>query len=303
MKILPFLFLQFLVTMATVSSAQPLQFTANINYDQLVSQQKTDPQSMNQLQTYINDFLNTYQFTEDIFNKEEKIKCKLNINLTKSVSQGNYEGNAQLVISRPVYNSNYETVLFTFVDKNISFSYLPSTQLYFNENSYTEELPYLLAFYAYTALIFDYDSFSKLGGNPYVQKAYNIVNQARNLSPNKKGWDNVDSKNRFALIDNLMNQQFIPFRESLYAYYRLGLDIATENPVEMRAKVMQTLEITNSLVKLRPANVVINSFLDAKSDEIYRILMEATPEQKSKAYTLLSSMDPAKTQLYQKLTQ
>ncbi len=301
MKVRPYLLIFLSLFTFQNVNAQPFQFVVNLNYDQLVSQQKTDPQSMNQLRTYINDFLNTYQFTEDQFSKDEKIKCKLNINLTKSTSLGSYEGNAQLVISRPVYNSNYETVLFTFVDKNIGFTYLPSTQLYFNENSYTEELPYLLAFYAYTALIFDYDSFSKLGGDPYVQKAFNIVNQARNLSPNKRGWDNVDSKNRYALINTLMNQQFIPFRESMYNYYMLGLDVATENPTETRNVVMQTLEKINSLVKLNPANVVINSFFDAKSDEIYRILMEATPAQKSKAYTLLSSMDPAKTQLYQKL--
>src|SRR3954463_3865263 len=103
--------------------AQEFQFTVNLNYEQLVAQQKTDPQSMNQLQTYMNDFLNNTRWTNDQFNKEEKIKCKLNVNLTRSVSQGNYEGNAQLIVSRPVYNSNYETVLFTYVDKNFTFTY------------------------------------------------------------------------------------------------------------------------------------------------------------------------------------
>ena len=222
------------------ASAQEFQFSVNLNYEQLVAQQKTDPQSMAQLQTYMNDFLNNTRWTNDEFGKEEKIKCKLNVNLTRSLNQGNYEGNAQLVVSRPVYNSNYETVLFTYVDKNFTFTYLPNTPLYFNENNYTEELPYILAFYANVALIFDYDSFSKLGGSPYVQKAFNLVNQARNSSPNKRGWDsNGDSRNRYWLIENLMSQQFTPFREGMYKYYRLGLDVATQNPAETRAKVMK----------------------------------------------------------------
>ncbi|CAG4992046.1 hypothetical protein DYBT9275_00882 [Dyadobacter sp. CECT 9275] len=283
---------------------QIFQFTVNLNYDQLVSQQKTDPQAMSQLQAYMTEFLNTYRFTDDVFGKEERIKCKLNLNLTKSISLGNYEGNAQLVITRPVFNSSYETVLFTFIDRNVAFTYLPTTQLYFNENSYTEELPYLLAFYAYTALIFDYDSFSKLGGNPYIQKAFNITNQARNSSPNKRGWDsNNESRNRYALIENLMSQQFTPFRESMYTYYRLGLDVATQNPAETRAKVLQALNTIREVAQQRSSSVLINSFFDAKSDELYRILAEATPEEKSKVYTLLTSLDPSKTQLYQKLLQ
>ncbi|GGM82456.1 DUF4835 domain-containing protein [Dyadobacter beijingensis] len=283
--------------------AQEFQFTVNLNYEQLVAQQKTDPQSMNQLQTYMNDFLNNTRWTNDQFNKEEKIKCKLNVNLTRSLSQGNYEGNAQLVVSRPVYNSTYETVLFTYVDKNFTFNYLPTTQLYFNENSYTEELPYILAFYANIALAFDYDSFSKMGGSPYVQKAFNLVNLARNSSPNKRGWDsNGDSKNRYWLIENLQSQQFTPFREGLYKYYRQGLDVATQNPAEARSKVLEFLTTVKEVNQLRPASVVINSFFDAKSDELYKIMIEGLPEQRAQAYSLLVGLDPSKTQLYQRLS-
>jgi hypothetical protein len=302
-KLLTLTFVLTLLGISGNASAQEFQFTVNVNYEQLVAQQKTDPQSMNQLQTYMNDFLNNTRWTNDQFSKEERIKCKLNVNLMRSGSQGNYEGNAQLIVSRPVYNSNYETVLFAYVDKNFTFTYLPSTQLYFNENSYTEELPYILALYANVALIFDYDSFSKMGGSPYVQKAFNLVNQARNSSPNKKGWDpNGDSKNRYWLVENLMSQQFTPFREGIYKYYRQGLDVATQNPAETRAKVLEFLNTVKEVNQLRPASVVVNSFFDAKSDELYKILIEGQPEERARAYTLLVGLDPSKTQLYQKLS-
>ena len=295
----------FLVTVVnTCGFAQALQFTVTVNSEQLFAQQKTDPQTISQLQTYMNDFLNNEKWTDDVFTKEEKIQCKLNINLTRSLAQGSYEGNAQLVIARPVFNSNYETVLFTYVDKNFIFKYLPNTPVYFNESSFTDDLPYMLAFYAYTALIFDYDSFSKLGGSPYIQKAFSLVNQARNASTNKRGWDSGgDSRNRYWLIENLMSQQFIPFREGMYKYYRLGLDVATQNPNETKANVLSVLNTIRDVAQLRPASVVINSFFDAKSDELYKILIEATPEQRTQAYTILVNLDPSKTQKYQNLSQ
>ena len=302
MKKIIFIFLLFVAS--DRSFAQVFQFTVNVNYDQIVSQQKTDPQSMAKLQTYISDFLNSYKFSDDVFGKDEKVKCKLTINLRSSPAQGLFEGNAQLIVTRPVYNTDYETVVFTYIDKNLNFNYLPSTQLYFNENSYTEELPYLLAFYGYVALSFDYDSFSKLGGSPYLEKAFNITNIARNASAFKKGWEpGGDSKNRYALIENLRSQQFTPFRESMYNYYRLGLDVATENPAETRIKAMETLTTIQEVSLQRPASIVINSFFDAKSTELYNILAEGSPEQKSKAYTLLTNLDPGKTQLYQRLSQ
>jgi len=302
MKLL-MLFLLSALSFRTSVYGQELQFMVNLNYDQLVGSQKTDPQSMTQLQTYMNDFLNNQRWTNDAFKKEEKIKCKLNVSLIHSPGVGIYEGTAQLVISRPVFNSNYETVLFTYVDKNFAFNYLPTNQLYFNENNYTEELPYTLAFYANIALLFDYDSFSKLGGSPYVQKAFNLVNLARNSSANKKAWDsNGDSRNRYYLIENLNSPQFLPFREGMYAYYRQGLDVATENPVATRTKVLAFLTTIKDVSQLRPQSVVVNSFFDAKSDELLRIMMEANPDEKKKAYSILSSLDPTKTQFYQKLS-
>ena len=294
----------FIVTVNCSGFGQAMQFTVTLNSEQLFAQQKTDPQMMSQLQTYMSDFLNNTRWTDDVFAKEEKIQCKLNVNLTKSITLGSYEGNAQLVVARPVFNSTYESVLFTYVDKNFTFTYLPNSPLYFNENSYTAELPYILAVYAYVALAMDYDSFSKLGGTPYFQKAFNLVNQARNSSSDKRAWDpQGDKRNRYWLVENLMSQQFVPFREAMYSYHRLGLDVATQNPAETRAKVLAALNTIKEVNQLRPASVVVNSFFDAKSDELYRILIEANPEQRMQAYSVLVNLDPSKTQIYQRLSQ
>lgn len=295
-----------LVALGLVSSAmaQEINCTVSLNYDQLFAQQKTDVQTMDQLKTYISDFMNNTRWTNDQFSPEERIKCKLNINLIRSVTQGSYEANAQLVVTRPVFNSTYESVLFSFVDRNFNFTYLPNNPMFFNENNYTDELPFSLAFFSYVILTLDYDSFSKQGGTQFLQRAFNLTNLARNSSPFQKAWNsNGDTRNRYWLVENLMSQQFIPFREGLYTYHRQGLDVITETPEITRTKVMDMLAIMKQVAQLRPGAVVVNSFFDAKSEEIYNLLREASPENRQKAYTLLSSLDPTKTELYRRLVQ
>lgn len=285
-------------------NAQELNCTVNLSYDQLFAQQKTDAQTMGQLKTYISDFMNNTRWTNDKFSQEERIKCKLNVNLTRSLTQGSYEGNVQLIISRPVFNSDYESVLFTYVDRNLNFTYLPNNPMFFNENSFSDELPFSLAYYAYIALALDYDSFSKQGGNTYVQKAFNLVNLAANASPNGKAWNSGgDTRNRYWLVENLMSQQFVPFRESFYTYHRLGLDVITDTPGLTRKKVMESLTTVKQVFQLRTASVLINSFFDSKGEEIYNIMREASPDERRQAFSLLSSMDPAKTEMYRRLTQ
>ncbi len=284
--------------------AQELNCTVTLNYDQLVAQQKTDEQTMNQLKTYISDFMNNSRWTNDQFGPEERVKCKLNINLIKSLAQGNYEANAQFIVTRPVFNSTYETVLLSFVDRNFNFTYLPNTPIFFNENSYSGELPFILAFYSYVALTMDYDSFSKAGGTPLLTKAFNLTNLAANSSQYSRYWKSTsDTRSRYWLMENLMSQQFLPFRESLYEYYRLGLDAATETPGLTRKKTMELLTTAKQVSQLRPGAVMINSFFDGKSDELYNIMREASPDERQQAYTLLSAVDPTKTELYRRLIQ
>lgn len=285
-------------------SAQELDCTVTLNYDQLVAQQKTDEQAMNQLRTYISEFMNNTRWTNDQFTPEERIGCKLNVNLIRSLSQGVYEANAQLIVTRPVFNSTYESVLFSFVDRNFSFKFLPNTPMFFNENNYTDELPFALAFYAYVVLTMDYDSFSKTGGNPYLQKAFNLANLATNSSPFPKAWKaDRDARNRYALVENLMSQQFLPFREGVYNYHRLGLDTATETPGLARKKGMELLVTAKQAAQLRPGAVLLNSFFDAKSEEFYNLMREASPDDRQEAFKLLSLLDPTKTELYRKLIQ
>lgn len=281
--------------------AQELSCTVNVSFDQIPGR-TIDQNVIQQLQTYISDLMNKRSWSSDQFSAEERIKCQLNINIVQSPAPGSYQAQAMFSVSRPVFNTTYESTIFTYVDKDFNFQFLPNTPYFFNENSYTDELSYSVAFLAYIALAVDYDSFSRLGGTPFIQKAFNLANLARNASPYQRVWSpGADSRARYWLIENLNSQQFLPYREGLYKYHRLGMDVITESPGRTRREVLETLDAIRQVALLRPGSILLNSFFDAKTEELYNVLREAGQEDRQKALTWLSSMDPGKTENYRRL--
>ena len=71
-----------------------------------------------------------------------------------------------------------------FLDDNVTFRYVEFQPIEFNENRVqgndplAANLTAVLAYYVNIILGLDYDSFSLRGGDPYFQKAWNIVNNA-----------------------------------------------------------------------------------------------------------------------------
>ena len=70
------------------------------------------------------------------------------------------------------------------MDESFSFRYVEYQPLDFNENRVQGSEPLCrqsyrdIAYYVYTILGLDFDSFGLRGGDPYFQKALNIVNNA-----------------------------------------------------------------------------------------------------------------------------
>lgn len=283
------------------SYAQELNCNVTIVADQLQSQQAAEKQVFVDMKAAISDFINNKRWTSDIYSQEERIKCNLIITFMKSPQQNVYQGNAQFQVIRPVYNAAYESIILTYVDRNFNISFTPEDrQMNFNELTFSNNLTSILGFYSLIALTVDYDSFSKLGGNPYLQRAYNIANLAS--SAGQGGWEQSgDQRNRYWLVENLQNQQLLPFREGLYTYHRIALDNFTIDPVGGRKQVMDLLTSIKTMQQLRNNSVLLNSFMNAKNQEMVNIFSEATKDEKQKAFTLLSTVDPSKTELYRKL--
>ncbi|GAB3989195.1 DUF4835 family protein [Spirosoma daeguense] len=281
--------------------AQELNCQVTINSDQLFAQQKTDFSYVNQLKGIITEFMNNRRWSNDQFAVSERINCSLSINLIKSLTQGAFEATAQITVTRPVYGTSYETTTFSYVDRSFNFVYLPTTPVFFRDNQFTDDLTSLLAYYANIILAVDYDTFSKQGGNPYIQRAFAITNLAQQGSPNGAWQTGGDRRNRYWLVENLQNQQLLPFRDGMYTYHRMGLDVFAANPVQVRKQMLTLLSTIRTIGLQLPNSVLINSFFDAKSQELYNIFYEGTSTERKQAFDLLSYLDPSKTENYRKL--
>ncbi|AWV97082.1 type IX secretion system protein PorD [Arcticibacterium luteifluviistationis] len=281
--------------------SQELNARVEINYQQMKSTIQYEPSIFQEMQSQIEQFMNNTRWSNDIFNQNEKIDCSLIVTLTQSTSQNVFSGNAQFQVTRPIYGTDYKSVTFQYIDQEFSFSYQPvERQMVFNEQSFTSNITAMSAYYSLMALAVDYDSFSELGGSSYIQRLFNLATIS---SSGGGGWSQSQNskRNRYFLIENLQNQQLIQFRESFYKYHRLVLDDFGREPEKGREEILKILEIIQNIVTLRPNSVLINSFFDAKAQELVNIFSEGSGDEKQKAFLLLSGLDPDKTEVYRKI--
>ena len=147
-----------LYTTPLVSLSQELNSKVLVNTDKLQSSEKL---LFEEMQTNIEQFLNSQIWTNDKFNSQEKINCNFIINIINQPSSNQYEATVQIVSSRPIYNSSYETILLNHGDREWIFEYFPSQTIEFVENGFNDNLTSLLSFYAYLIIGIDYDSFQE----------------------------------------------------------------------------------------------------------------------------------------------
>lgn len=255
--------------------------------------QTSDRNIFTDMETAFAQFLNTRKWTNDVYNAKERINCNLVLTIEDMPSIGNFKATVQIQAARPVFDSNYQSLLLNFADRDWQFEYLESQPLEFTENMFTNNLTSMLAFYAYVILGLDYDSFGKLQGNPYFEKAFNIVTNAQ--QSNFSGWKQFDSnRNRYWLAENLMNQQVLPLREAIYTYHRQGMDTFTKSPDEARKTILEALKNIKKVSEVRPNTIAIIAFLDAKTDEMVNIFSQGDMQVRREAYTILSALDPTK---------
>lgn len=187
------------------------------------------------------------------------------------------------------------------IDQSFDFIYAEETRLIYNVNTFSDNLTSMLAFYAYVILSMDYDSFAPEGGDPFITLAFDIANIAQQ-NTNSPGWDRgQNSRNRFALIENLQSQQMIPFRRAIYQYHRLGLDAFQIDEEKSRETVLTALKTISNVNRRRPSAVFTNIFFDAKNQELVNIFKKAPEAMRKQARNILVILDPTNTQRYNQL--
>lgn len=279
--------------------AQELRCNVQIISNQI---QGTNKQIYRTLQQDIYEFMNSRIWTERNFENTERIECKILINLDQHTGD-QFNGSITVSSRRPVFNSSYNTTMFQFKDNDLQFRYLENEPLEFDINQYKSNLTSILAYYAYIIIGIDFDSFSPGGGTPYFQRAQQIVSNAQNARG--KGWKAYESRrNRYWLVENILNNEYRPVRQFIYRYHRLGLDKMHDDPAQARASIFEGLELLREVHREQPDPYMffMNLMLEAKSNEFINIFSESPQSQASRAYEILAEIDPSQSEKYKKIT-
>jgi hypothetical protein len=282
------------------SQAQELNCTVSINATQI---QTTERTVFRDMKTAIEQFMNSRKWTNDSYKNYEKINCNMLITITRMPSVGNFAASVQIQSARPVYNTNYSTLVFNFADRDWEFEYVESLPLEYNDNTYTTNLTSMLALYAYMIIGIDYDTFSELGGSPYFQRALQVVNNAQ--QSNRPGWQSMqNNRSRYWIVENFNNPQMTDLRKALYSYHRLGLDTFDKDPDKSREVILKGLKDIKKVRDVNPTAVIIVSFFDAKGKELANIFSSGNIQVRREAYDVIKAIDPSSNRAnYEKIIQ
>ncbi|WP_242131966.1 type IX secretion system protein PorD [Aestuariivivens marinum] len=250
-------------------------FSQELNCSVVVNAQQTGNANQSifkTLQNQLTEFVNNTKWTNKAFSPQERIDCSMVITITEYSGEA-FQGSIQIQSSRPVFGSSFTTPIYNFNDRDFAFRYLEFQNLVFNPTQFESNLISVLTFHIYMILGLDADTFVKQGGNPYFSQAQTIVNYSQ--QENFKGWKLEDGlQSRFALIDNLMSPTFSAYREVMYRYHRLGLDVMSENVKKGKEEIASTLRLFEAMNSSRPNSFLQRTFFDAKADEIEQIFTD-----------------------------
>ncbi|MFH1005698.1 MAG: DUF4835 family protein [Bacteroidota bacterium] len=263
-------------------------------------QNTADKKIFQTLQQSIYEFMNNRKWTNDVFQIDERIECSIVITVTDKPSSDDFKGSIQVQARRPIFKTSYNSLLFNYNDNNLQFKYVEYQPMEFVESSFTSNLTSVLAFYAYMIIGLDYDSFSLEGGTPYFQKAQTVVTNAQNAA--EKGWKSYeDTRNRYWLVENMLNQTFKPIRECMYKYHRMGFDMMVDDLTASRSTILTSLELLKKVHEGKPGSFNLQVFFLAKADEIVNLFSQGEAIEKTKVVTLLNEIDPGNSNKYNKI--
>ena len=285
------------------SNAQELNARVRVVDNQIPT--TIDRKIFRTLEASLTTFLNNRRWSADNFKQNEKINCQVLINLEGMGEPNVFSGSITIQAARPVYSTSYVSPIINFKDPNFDFKYIESQPMEFNENRISgsdplvSNLTAVMAYYAYIIVGFDYESFSLRGGNPYFQKALNIVNNAPDASK-ISGWKSFENnnRNRYWLTENLINNRYTVIHDVYYNYYRKGMDYLYENEAGARNEVMNALVYLDNLNRETPNLMIVQFFMLGKADELINLFKKAPPQEKTKVVEILSRLDVTNSNKY-----
>lgn len=287
-----------LVVNLSATFAQELRCNISISAQKIQGANRTLFETM---QSDLYEFMNNRKWTDHQYSMDERIECNIFINLDEQISSDEFKGSIQVQARRPVFNASYETILLNIKDNDFHAKYVEYQTLEFNETSNKDNLTNILAYYAYIVLGMDYDSFTPEGGTEFFQKALTIVNNSQNAR--EKGWKAYESeRNRYWLVENILNKSYAGFRSCTYQYHRQGLDLMSDKAPDGRGVIAESLKSIQKVFRSRPSLYILQVFFDAKSDELVNIFSKSFPDERARVVAILNECDPSNGSKYEKIT-
>lgn len=285
---------------AVPASAQEIDARININYKKI---QGSSTSVFETLKTALTEFINERQWTTLQFKRNERISCNFNITVNVYDEAANsFECALMVQSNRPVFNSNYTTTVFSTNDPNFNFNYQEYDQIEFRPDVLDNNLTAVIAYYVYLMIGMDLDTMSPLGGTELLKMAQNIVNNAQSL--NYKGWKAFeDSKNRHAIITDMLDGGMEPFRRMQYSYYREGLDVMAENAERGRAGITAAMELLQKARENKSMSMLPELFTEYKRDELVGIYNKekANAQERLTVSEILSRINPSQNSYWRKM--
>ena len=282
--------------------SQELKATINLVTNQVGT--NVSRNTFQTLKTSLVNFLNNRKWSSETYTQNERIECTFLLTIEPTEEINVYSASLTIQSARPIYNSSYLSPIINYKDDKIKFKYQEFQQLDFNENrvagndALASNLTAVFAYYAYMIIGFDASSFSKNGGEIYFQKAQNIVNNAPDGN-DISGWRAFDGvRNRYWLVDNVLNSRYSVFNEIYYNYYRLVMDKMYEDEKSARQELFNVLQQIETFNTDNPNTMINQFFFQGKSNEIVKILSKATPPDKAKCIEILSKVDVTNLRKY-----
>ncbi|MEM6966286.1 MAG: DUF4835 family protein [Bacteroidota bacterium] len=280
--------------------AQELLFDVTVNTPKIQNVAKA---VFDDLETQIQEFLNSRKWTDDVYEPEERIKCKIQLTITEEVSLTTFRADLAIQSTRPIFGSNEETPLLNHVDKDVVFDYEQYQPIVFSKNLFQDNLSSILGFYANIILGMDYDSFSPFGGDLFFQNAQEIIsNIPQSVVGRFPGWRQLDgNRNRYWIVENLTSPRVRDYRMAMYQYHREALDLMHEDAAASRAKLLEVTKTIQQVNRNYPNSMILQMFSNSKRGELIEIMKLGDKIQKDQFFKIMVRVDAANASEYRKI--
>ncbi|HEY3387115.1 MAG TPA: DUF4835 family protein [Saprospiraceae bacterium] len=296
----PIIVLALLLCSHMMGHAQEFNAEVTVSVPKL---QTADPAVFKTLEKDLKEFLNSERWTKDEYKPYERINANFSVNITAELGANLFSADIALKAIRPVYGSEYKTVLINHVDRDIIFNYQEFQPFENGTEYFKDNLSAVFSYYTQLILGLDAESFAPNGGDEYFRIAQNIINQIPSVvSETDKGWQSLTRKTtRYWISENMMSPRYASFRQAWYNYHRKSLDMMYADPQQALVTMVEALKEIEKTNVAYPNSIGVLMFLTAKSDEIVEIMRNASRTQKTTVYDIMRKLDPANTVKYNAL--